>query len=114
MYPGRPYQPLPNSPECIKGRDILRILMGISAGFGIILGLLLLTNLLLRVTALTRTRFWEGKNVGAWEGLGWKPAGFTVQFTLKFLPAQEETAVSRVEGQANSSSSGEEGRLIET
>ena len=76
--------------------------------------LLLLTNLLLRVVALTRTRFWEGKKVRAWKGLGWKPAGFTVQFTLKFLPAQEETAVSRVEGQINAPSGGEEGRLIET
>jgi hypothetical protein len=39
MYPGRPpYQPLPDTPECIEGRDILKILMGISAGFGIILG----------------------------------------------------------------------------
>ena len=76
--------------------------------------LLLLTNLLLRVVALTRTRFWVGKKVGGWEGLGWKPAGYTVQFTLKFLPAQEETAVSRVQGQTNAPSGGDEGRLIET
>ena len=76
--------------------------------------LLLLTNLLLRVIALTRTRFWVGKKVGGWEGLGGKPAGFTVQFTLKFLPAQEETADSRVEGQTNASSSGEESGVIET
>jgi len=91
--------------------------MGISAGFGIILGLLLLTNLLLRVTALTRTRFWVGKKVGGWKGLGWKPTGFTVQVTLKFLPAQEETAVSGVEEQTrriNASSDGEEAQLIET
>jgi hypothetical protein len=37
-YPGRPSQPVPENRRCIEGRDVLRILMGISAGFGIILG----------------------------------------------------------------------------
>jgi hypothetical protein len=32
------YKPLPVTPECEKARDVVRIMMGISAGFGFIIG----------------------------------------------------------------------------
>jgi hypothetical protein len=74
-----------------------------------------LTDLLLRSAALVRTRFWDGKKFCGWKRLGWKPRGFTVQVTLKFLP--QETVVEGVEEQTkkiNASSDGERGRSIET
>ncbi|OCK92855.1 uncharacterized protein K441DRAFT_662504 [Cenococcum geophilum 1.58] len=109
------YKPLPETLECRQARDVVRIMMGISAGFGIIIGLQLLTMLLLRLIAITRTRFWEGKKYGNFEGSGWQPTGFTVQFTLGVLKQETPGAgVSKKAKAVDTSSGGEEGRLIET
>jgi hypothetical protein len=80
---------------------------------------LILNNLLLRVIALARTKFWVGKsyrpNLGKW---GFNPRGFTVQFTLKVLPAGEETAAESSHQNkpknVEASTSEEQARLIET
>lgn len=36
--PGRPYQPLPETGECRKAKDDLRIMMGVSGGVGLLIG----------------------------------------------------------------------------
>jgi len=71
--------------------------------------------LLLRLIAITRTRFWEGKKYGNFEGSGWQPTGFTVQFTLGVLKQETPGAgVSKKAKAVDTLSGGEEGRLIET
>jgi hypothetical protein len=72
--------------------------------------ILILATLLLRVIALAKTRFWEGK-AKSFGGFGWKPKGFTVQFTLSILPHDGNAKASPV---VASGASGEEDRLIET
>lgn len=69
---------------------------------------------MLRIIAIARTKFWEGKKLAA---PNWNPTGFTVQFTLSILPvapaAAAAPAVESSKGKGAASSS-EEGRLIET
>jgi len=125
-YPGRP-ETLPERWECVRARDNLRIMLGVSAGVGILIGLLILTLLTLRVAALFRTRFWEVRRRQKLPSLsGWNPTGFTIQFTLKVLPHERQapaaapvpavvpTAHGGKATDPGPSSSAQEGRLIET
>ena len=74
-----------------------------------------MTLILLRVIALARTRFWENMKVGNFKGMGWNPSGFTVQFTLKVIPARRERENERIETETREEPAGEEqARLIET
>jgi len=75
---------LPETWECIQARHVIRIMMGISASFGIVIGLLLVTLLLLLLTALGRTRSWKGKGIG--KSRRWNLAGPTVQSIPDVLP----------------------------
>jgi hypothetical protein len=36
--PNHPYQPLPETSECLKAKNDLRIMMGVSGGVGILIG----------------------------------------------------------------------------
>lgn len=109
--PGYGYTPLPELPECQDARTNVRIVMGVAAGCAIMIGILILATLLLRVIALVKTRFWEGKAKAFGKFGGWKPSGFTVQFTLSILPHDANDKKATVDA---SGGSGEEGRLIET
>jgi len=76
---------------------------------------LILITLLLRLIAVARTRFWQGKTFASLKGFKWNPSGFTIQFTLSVLPSKQ-TAVEDI-GKARAteaSVSGEQARLIET
>lgn len=78
--------------------------------------LLFLSTVLLRLVALVRTRFWQGKTFASIKGFKFNPSGFTMQFTLSVLPAKQ-TAVEDVSNRAQAaeiSASGEQARLIET
>ncbi|KAH8801419.1 hypothetical protein F5884DRAFT_862117 [Xylogone sp. PMI_703] len=102
------YRPLPDTPECIEARTTVRIMIGVSAGMGIIIGLFILAVLLLRLVAVSRTRFWEKQKLA----IPWyNPTGFTVQFTLTVLPHSPEDKKSK---SVATSSGGEQERLIET
>jgi len=115
--PYRKPQLLPETWECTHGRTNVRIMMGVCAGVGIVIGLLILTKLLLRLTALARTKFWKGKKFGNPAGLGWKPSGFgfTVQFSFSIVPYDNQCSSSNKDTQAvASNTSGDGERLIET
>lgn len=113
--PGHSWRPLPETWECRKARNVIRIMMGVSAGVGILIGITILATLLLRVVALFRTKFWEGRNFSKFEGFSWKPTGFTVQFTLSVLKQEPADGGDRNKGKTiDTSSRSEEGRLIET
>jgi len=79
---------------------------------------MILINLLLRCVALARTKFWAGKSFAPnLKGWGFNPKGFTVQFTLKVLPAGQESTAESIQNQpttSKASASAEQGRLIET
>ncbi|RFU26831.1 hypothetical protein B7463_g9504, partial [Scytalidium lignicola] len=106
------YRPLPDTPECIEARTTVRLMMGVSAGMGIIVGLLILTMLLLRLVAISRTKFWERKNFAI---PSWNPTGFTVQLTLTVLPQESGAPGDRKKLKSVATSSdAEEERLIET
>lgn len=64
--------------------------------------------------ALVRTKFWQGQKLGVFQGSGWNPSGFTVQFTLSVLPNERPTASVGASKAVATSSSAEEGRLIDT
>ena len=64
--------------------------------------------------ALVRTKFWQGQKLGVFQGSGWNPSGFTVQFTLSVLPNERPTACIRASKAVATSSGAEEGRLIDT
>jgi hypothetical protein len=113
IRPG-PYKPLPETRECTKAKNDIRIMMGVSGGVGIVIGILILATLLLRLVALFRTKFWERRNTNFFKGSGWKPSGFTVQFTLSVLPNKRPAAAVKASGAVDPSSGAEEGRLIET
>jgi hypothetical protein len=109
-----PYEPLPSTSECIKAINDLRIMLGVSGGVGVIIGILVLTTLVLRLVALYRTKFWVGQKLGFFRGSGLNSGGFTVQFTLSVLPNERPVATVSTSQAANPSPSAEEGRLIET
>jgi len=50
----------------------------------------MLIALMLRLIALYRSKFWEKVSMSKY---GWSPKGFTVQFTLAILPAQEPAEI---------------------
>ncbi|KAE9362948.1 hypothetical protein N431DRAFT_390431 [Stipitochalara longipes BDJ] len=110
--------------ECIKARRDLRVMIGVSAGVGYLIGLLILTLLTLRVAALFRTKFWEGRRRPSFPVIpGWNPTGFTLQFTLKVIPYERPTPAPATDPAATVSkgkaadpgpSSHAESRLIET
>jgi len=104
------FTPLPETRECRESRRTIQIILAVAAGSGILIGILILATLLLRVLALAKTRFWEDK-AKIFGKTGWKPTGFTVQFTLSILP---HDATAKAAPVAAESSSAEEGRLIET
>jgi hypothetical protein len=90
----------------------------------IFVGLMLVTSLILRLTAIVKTKFWQGKKMpflGGLGGSGWSPTGFTVQFTLKIIRPESESKAPTVNAAAEASGTAQptvhaaqEGRLIET
>ena len=80
--------------------------------------------LILRIGALLRSKFWEGRNKQSFPGMpAWNPTGFTVQFTLKVIPYERSTTaptagpattVSKGKAADPGPSSSAEGRLIDT
>ncbi|KAH8599471.1 hypothetical protein B0O99DRAFT_611109 [Bisporella sp. PMI_857] len=77
------YRELPGTYECRHAKGVIEILMAVAGGVSFIIGLFLLTILLLRFVAVSRTKFWNNINI---KSPNWKPTGFTVQFTLSVLP----------------------------
>lgn len=76
--------------------------------------MMILVTLLLRTMALVKTKFWLGQKLPFSQGSGWDPSGFTMQFTLSMLPNERPTASVRASKAVATSSSSEEGRLIDT
>ncbi|KAH8660865.1 hypothetical protein BGZ60DRAFT_433708 [Tricladium varicosporioides] len=127
--PGSPYDSsskwVDGSPACYQRMTVVRIVMGVAGGLSIVIGVLLLTTTLLQAVALARTRFWKGANFKRYVSLkglrNWKPAGFTIQFTLTIMPPMKRGGSGALVGAegaegpkpvAGSSTDG--GRLIET
>ncbi|KAF4635582.1 hypothetical protein G7Y89_g2513 [Cudoniella acicularis] len=110
--------PTPESEECISARVILRIVMGVGAGTGILIGLILIALTLFQLIAVIRTKFWERQKFLSLNALrSWKPKGFTVQFTLTVLPQGESGAgldSTKTAAPPKKSTNTVEGRLIET
>ncbi|KAF4615869.1 hypothetical protein G7Y89_g15248 [Cudoniella acicularis] len=76
--------------ECLSALQVLRIIMGVGAGLGIFVGTILGALALFQTIAIIRTRFWKDKKLVSFGNLsGWKPKGFTVQFTFTILPQGE-------------------------
>ena len=74
-----------------------------------------MTLLLLRIVAIARTKFWEGKKLGTLGFPRWSPNGFTVQFTLSLIKQEPHGEVVNKKAKGVDTQSGaEEGRLIET
>jgi len=72
--------------------------------------LLYLTTLLLRIIAISRTKFWKRKP-------GWPDSGYTFQVTLKMLKQDLGTGSADAERggvRGEEREDGEEGQLIET
>jgi hypothetical protein len=124
--PTDPYRntPLPETWDCKHARMRVQIMVLVAGIIGLIIGLLLVAKVLLRLTAVFKTKFWRDRKMpffGAGRsGSGWKPTGFTVQFTLKIVKQEDESrasAAGAAEGSAAPKSvggQGAEGRLIET
>lgn len=64
--------------------------------------------LLLRIVAISRTKFWLHPKVGRL--FKWRPTGFTIEFTLRVLK-QEPRAGCEI---TSTAAEGEESQLIET
>jgi len=124
--PENPYRgPLPETGECKDARLRVQIMMFVAGIVGLVVGIMLVVMTILRVVAVFKTKFWEGKTFPAFGsgvgGSGWNPNGFTVQFTLKVI-RQEDAAAAQVSAVEAGSGSGpkptvqapEAERLIET
>ncbi|KAL5327567.1 hypothetical protein ACEPPN_005267 [Leptodophora sp. 'Broadleaf-Isolate-01'] len=99
---------IPN-PKCLHMRDIVRILMGVTGGLGFVTGILFLVILLLRVIAISRTKFWK-KGVG----FGCPTGQYTFSVTLGVMKqGAPKFEVPRTRESAEGSGSAEEGRLID-
>ncbi|PVH67449.1 hypothetical protein DL98DRAFT_523332 [Cadophora sp. DSE1049] len=83
--PYRPPKLLPELKECKDARLAINIMMPVAGIFGIVIGILILTTLLLRLIAIYRTKFWAGFFQGMGVS-GWRGTGFTVQFSLSVVP----------------------------
>ncbi|KAH8812917.1 hypothetical protein F5884DRAFT_856209 [Xylogone sp. PMI_703] len=107
-----PYGPLPEKPECIEARKPIRIMMGVSAAAGLITGILILTVLLLRLVAISKSKFWEGNKFSMPR---WNPTGFTVQITLSVIPRETRDSEDNKKKPTpvGASASREDDRLIE-
>ncbi|RDW79393.1 hypothetical protein BP6252_04031 [Coleophoma cylindrospora] len=109
------WTPLPDTPECVESRDVIRIMVGVAGGVSIIMGLMILAMLLLRLVALARTKFWEGKNFGAFHGPWISPGTYTVQFTMSIVKKDPNGENIGVKGKvADRQSEGQASQLIET
>jgi len=108
----------------------MRIILGVAGGCGILIGyvlpcirtsrfrlrtsltlddrILILATLFLRLVAIVKTRFWEN-HAKTFGGFGWKPKGFTIQFSLSILPHDDTGKAVTGAGERAG-----EGRLIET
>lgn len=106
--------PLPPDPGCIKALNVIRITMGTSAGISIIIGLLIVTIFSLRLTSLVRSGLWKGMIIENSQGLGGKPSGYTVQFTLNIMPQTPASEHIMNADATGPTSSAEENRLIDT
>jgi len=70
---------LPRTQECMRKRDVIRIMMGVSAGVAMLTALLLVVVILLELTALARAIISRGKSLGKFSEGG--STGITVQFS---------------------------------
>jgi len=96
--PSDPYAgPLPETRQCKDARKVVMITMFVSGLVGIVVGLLLITLTLLRLVAIFKTKFWEGKKFpsvgGGLGGSGWSPNGFTVQFTMRVIRQEDSVGL---------------------
>ncbi|KAG4438623.1 hypothetical protein IFR05_005906 [Cadophora sp. M221] len=102
-------EPRTQDPKCLHMRDIVRILMGVTGGLGFVTGTLFLVILLLRVIAISRTKFWK-RGVG----FGCPTGQYTFSVTLGVMKqGAPKFEVSRTRESADRSGSAEEGRLID-
>ncbi|KAK0113477.1 hypothetical protein ONS95_013734 [Cadophora gregata] len=100
-------EPMKTDPHCLRMRGTVRILMGVTGGLSFVTGIFLLVILLLRVIAVSRTKFWK-KNPGFT-----CPTGqYTFSVTLGVMK-QPKFEVSEAPGASQGSNSAE-GRLIDT
>ncbi|RDW91788.1 hypothetical protein BP5796_01182 [Coleophoma crateriformis] len=109
------WTPLPDTPACVEGRNVIRIMMGVAGGVSFIIGFMILAMLLLRLVALARSKFWEGKTFATFRGPWMSPGTYTVQFTMSIVkkdPSGEDTGVKGKA--AERQSGGEASQLIET
>ncbi|KAH7327087.1 hypothetical protein BKA65DRAFT_509908 [Rhexocercosporidium sp. MPI-PUGE-AT-0058] len=96
-------------PQCLYMRDIVKILMGVTGGLGFISGILFIVIMLLRVIAISRTKFWK-------RGIGFGcPTGqYTFSVTLGVMKrGGPKDGVSRTIDPAEGSGNAEEGILID-
>ncbi|KIM95662.1 hypothetical protein OIDMADRAFT_148742 [Oidiodendron maius Zn] len=94
--------------ECIQARTPVRIAIGIIAGVSIFIGLLYISAILLRLTALSRSPVWRRKWALSRKFREWNPTGFTVHFTFSVAPYERPGPAIKL------TSTAEEDRLIET
>ncbi|KAH7379831.1 hypothetical protein BKA64DRAFT_686446 [Cadophora sp. MPI-SDFR-AT-0126] len=99
-------EPMKTDPHCVHMRGIVRILMGVTGGLGFVTGILLLVILLLRVIAISRTKFWKKS-----PGLTLPTGQYTFSVTLGVMK-QPKFEVARNAGITEGSNV--EGRLIDT
>jgi hypothetical protein len=123
--PQDPYRnsPLPETYECKQALTRVQIMVLVGGVMSIFVGLMLVMSLLLRLTAIVKTKFWQGMKMpfmGGVGGSGWSATGFTVQFTLKIIRPEDDNkanAVGAGEGSGTAKptvQAAEEGRLIQT
>lgn len=76
---------------------------------------MILTTLFIRLVALARTRFWEGKKSGNFGGSWLGPGTFTVQFTMSIIRKDPNEEDDNVKGKvAERQIGGGASQLIQT